>query len=149
VSVTATFLEGWDLVENDVQLRSVKRRETDVAAGVMRGWLEQADTSSIQIKRHFVGLLTFADDAGSEQAGFSYHVGNGVTLSFSRIGGLKYLCTRNTIKIDDLIIGEGWEMQTWERVSKFEMVEGSYYEEPIPEEGTAYDPITPPAPPEE
>ncbi len=145
MSVTATYLEGWQLVENDTQLRNQKRREVDVAAGIVRGWLEQADVSSLSIKAHFVGLLTFSSETGQEKATFSYHVGNGVVLSFSSTGGNKYLCTRDRLQIDDHIAGEGWEHQTWERVDKWEIVEGSYYEEPIPEEpGGAYDPLPPP-----
>jgi len=140
VSVEADILEGWQLVENDTQLRSQKRREVDVAAKLVMGWLEQADVSTLAIKRHFVGLTAFTTQVGSESASFSYHVGNGVTLSFSSTGGNKYLCTRDKVQIDDHVDGEGWEHQTWERVSKWEMVDGSYYEEALPAEGTAYDP---------
>ncbi len=144
MSVTATYLEGWQLVENDTQLRNQKRREVDVAAGVVRGWLEQADVSSLAIKRHFVGLTAFTTEVGDESASFAYHVGNDVTLTFSSTGGNKYLCTRDKVQIDDHIAGEGWEHQTWERVDKWRMVEDSYYEEAIPEEGDAYDPLPPP-----
>ena len=144
MGVTADFLEPWQLVENDVQLRTQKRREVDQAEGIVRGWLEQADVSSLQIKRHFVGMTAFSPDTGDEKATFVYHVGNGVELTFSRTGGLKYLCTRDRPVIEDHVDGEGWEYQTWERVSKWEMVAGSYYEEPIPDEGDAFDPIPPP-----
>jgi hypothetical protein len=144
VSVTAGILEDWQLVENDTQLRSQKRREVDVAARLVMGWLEQADVSSLSIKRHFVGLLSFDTEVGDEDGSFTYHVGNGVSLSFASTDGNKYLCTRDKVQIDDHIDGEGWEHQTWERVAKWEMVEGSYYEEALPEEGAAYDPIPPP-----
>jgi hypothetical protein len=143
VSVTATILEDWQLVENDTQLRSQKRREVDVENRIVMGWLEQADVSSLTIKRHFIGLLSFTTSVGDESASFTYHVGAGVYLIFTRVGGEKYLCTRDKPHIEDHIDGEGWETQVWERVAKWEMVEGSYYEEDLPEEGDAFDPIPP------
>lgn len=145
MSVTAAITDSWLLVQNDVQLRSQKRREVDIANKIVKGWLEQCDTSSLTIKRHFVGMTAFDSDTGTESASFSYDVGNGVTLTFSSTGGAKYLCTRDCPVIEDHIDGEGWETQTWERADKWKIVEGSYYEEPIPEEpGDAYDPVTPP-----
>jgi hypothetical protein len=143
MSVTASIIETWQLVENDTQLRSQKRRETDLDAGVVKGWLEQADVSSISIKRHFVGLSSFATEVGNEQGGFTYHVGNGNMHSFTSTSA-NYLCTRDKVQIDDHVDGEGWEHQTWEKISRWEMVEGSYYEEPLPDEGSAYDPPPPP-----
>lgn len=144
MSVTAAITEGWILVNNDVQLRSQKRREVDIANKLVKGWLEQSDTSSLTIKQHFVGLTAFAEQTGDESASFTYGVGNGVSLSFSSTGGAKYLCTRDSISIEDHIDGEGWETQTWERADKWKIVPGSYYEDPIPEEpGDAYDPVTP------
>lgn len=145
MSVEADITEGWQLVDNDTQLRTQKRRETDLAAGVVKGWLEQADVSSLSIKSHFVGLTGFTTEVGEESGTFTYHVGNGVELTFSSTSS-NYLCTRDKIQIDDHIDGEGWEHQTWEAISKWSVVAGSYYEEPIPEEGTAYDPPTPPGP---
>jgi hypothetical protein len=144
MSVTATILEDWQLEENDTQLRTQKRRETDLAAGLVKGWLEQADVSSLSIKRHFVGLTAFTTEVGDEQGSFTYHVGNGVNLTFASTSANRYLCTRDKIAIADHVIGEGWESQTWERVAKWAMVPGSYYEEAIPEEGEAYDDIEPP-----
>lgn len=143
MSVTATITEAWQLVENDTQLRTQKRRETDLAAGIVKGWLEQADVSSISIKGHFIGLLTFTTQVGGEQAGFTYHVGNGATHTFTSTGA-KYICTRDKLVIEDHVDGEGWEHQTWERLGKWEVVDGSYYETEIPAEGTAYDPPDPP-----
>lgn len=145
MALTATWLDGWQLVENDTQLRTQKRREVDLAASLIKGWLEQADVSSISIKRHFVGMTAFTTAVGDETASFSYHVGNGVSLSFGSTGGDKYLCTRDKAAIEDHIDGEGWQHQTWERVAKWEIVAGSYYEEALPATGTAYNPI--PAPP--
>jgi hypothetical protein len=143
MAVTATWIDAWQLVENDVQLRTRKHVETDAEAGVVRGWLEQSDESSISMKRHVVGLLSFTPETGEEKVGFSYHVGNGVTLSFSVSGAAgasnKYLCSRDKIAIEDHVDGEGWEHQTWQKISKWAMVEGSYYEEALPVEGTAYD----------
>lgn len=151
MSVSATWVEGWLLVENDVQLRTRKHVETDAAAGIVRGWLEQSDESSIQLKRHFVGLTAFDDETGDEKASFTYHVGNGNSLTFSRSGSAgasnKYLCTRDRIAIEDHIDGSGWEYQAWQKIGKWAMVEGSYYEETLPLEGGAYEDAAPPPEP--
>jgi len=147
VSVAATWSEGWQLVENDCQLRTQKRRETDLAAGVVKGWLEQADVSSLSIKAHFVGLSAFTNQTGDESGSFTYHVGNGVYITFASTSSNRYLCTRDKVQIDDHVDGEGWEHQTWEKVAKWEVVAGSYYEAAIPAEGDAYDDLTPPPPP--
>jgi hypothetical protein len=150
MAVTASWIDAWQLVENDVQLRTRKHVETDTANGIVRGWLEQSDDSSIQLKRHFVGVTSFTDETGNEKVSITYHVGNGVELGFSRVGmagaSNKYLCTRDRIVIEDHIDGNGWEYQTWQKIGKWEMVEGSYYEEPVPAEGSAYEDGTPPAP---
>jgi hypothetical protein len=148
MSVTATITEDWLLVEDDSQLRTQKRREVDMAAGLVKGWLEQADVSSLSIKCHFVGLTAFTKEVGTELSGLSYEIGAGVSLTFSTTGGAKYICTRDKVQIDDHIDGEGWEHQTWERVSKWEIVADSYYEEALPAEGTIYDQVPDPDPPE-
>jgi hypothetical protein len=147
MSVTAAITEAWQLVQNDVNLRTIKRREVDIEARLIRGWLDQSDTSVIEIKCHFIGLTAFTEQTGEEQSFFSYYVGGGVTLSFGSTAR-KYLCTRDSLRIDDYVCGEGWEFQTWECVSKFETVEGSYYEEEMPEEGDAFDPLPEPEPEE-
>jgi hypothetical protein len=136
-------------LENDVQLRTQKRVSTDVKARKSYGWLEESDTSSLQMKRHFVGLTAFTDETGVEDGVFTVDVGGGVSMVLSR-GNKRYICTRDRLVIDDHITGEGWEHQTWERVGKWEVVAGSYYEQTLPEEGEAYDDIPEPEPePEE
>jgi len=141
MSVTATILEGWQLSDKDSRLRTAKRRVTTTDKII--GWLEQTDESSLQIKRHFIGLLTESSSVGTEDASISCHVGNGYYKNFTVSASNKYLCTRDRVAVEDHVIGEGWEYQTWEIVAKWEMVPGSYYEEALPATGTAYDPAAP------
>ena len=141
MSVTATILEGWQLSDKDSRLRTAKRRV--IEADKIKGWLEQTDESSLQIKRHFIGLLTESSSVGTEDASISCHVGNGYYKNFNVSTSNKYLCTRDRVAIEDYVIGEGWEYQTWEVVAKWEIVEESYYEEALPATGTAYDPAAP------
>lgn len=148
MAVEASFIDDWLLVENDVQLRTRKRFETDTVNNIVRGWLEQADESLLQLKRHFVGLTSFSDEAGDEKVSFTYDIGNGTSMTFSRPGmagsSNKYICTRDKINIEDHVDGKGWEHQTWQKIGKYTMVTGSYYEEDLPETGTAYDDGTAP-----
>ena len=133
MSLTASILEPWLLVTNDVGLRSVKHVENDTEAKKVKGWLEQADHFVVTQKRHFVGLTHFDPDTGDEKSTFSWYVGNGSTLTFIRTlfkgPGNKYVCTKDRLEILDHVTGEGWETQVWEYQSKFEPVAGSYYEE--------------------
>jgi len=129
-SLTADIVDDWILVDNDVNLRTEKRVQNDIEARVSRGWLEQSDASVIHIKRQFVGLTAWTDATGEEQSGFSYYVGRR-TLSFSRTGGEKYLCTRDRLSIEDYVNGAGWQEQIWERHTDWDPVAGSYYEHPV------------------
>lgn len=133
MGLNATRMEPWLLVSNDVKLRQEKRVETDALERVTRGWLEQADHGVIQQRRHFVGLIGFDPDAGEERHSFSWYVGGGRTLGFSRMGraGTEYVCSSDRIEITDVVTGSGWQTQVWELVSKFDVVPGSYYEESI------------------
>jgi len=132
-ALTADIVDSWLLVENDVNLRTEKRVENDFEARVSRGWLEQSDASVVHIKRQFVGLLAWTDATGDETSGFTYYVGRR-SLSFSRTGGLEYLCTRDRIHIEDYVNGAGWQEQIWERHTEWEPVAGSYFENPVPDE---------------
>jgi len=132
-ALTADIVDSWLLVENDVNLRTEKRVENDFEARVSRGWLEQSDSSVVHIKRQFVGLLAWTDSTGDETSGFTYYVGRR-SLSFSRTGGLEYLCTRDRLMIEDYVNGAGWQEQIWERQTEWEPVEGSYFENPVPDE---------------
>ena len=143
MSVTATITEGLMLVDYDSRLRTVKRIVSEDTK--RKGWLEQCNESSLQVKRHFIGYTGFMDETGNEDASISCHVGNGVYKNFTVPTSNKYTCTRDRISISDHIMGEGWEFQTWEVIGKWEQVEGSYYEEDLPETGDAYDPLPPPA----
>lgn len=138
MSVTATITESWSLVDYDPRLRTVKRVVTEETK--IRGWLEQCDESALQIKRHFIGYTGYTSKLGYEDASISCHVGNGAMKNFTVSTSNKFICTRDRVEITDHIIGEGWNHQTWEVVSKRKVVEGSYYEEDLPEEGDAYDP---------
>lgn len=134
MSLTAIWIDSWELLENDVCLRSVKHIEHDTDAKVVKGWLEQADHFVVRQKRRFRGFSGHTPETGDEKNSFSWYVGGGETYGFSRsgrTGSEKYVCTRDRVVIEDIITGTGYQLQVWELQSKMEPVPGSYFEEAV------------------
>lgn len=133
MSVSARIVEPWELVRNTVQYQVRKHVEHDTDAGIVRGWLEESDVSVLEIRRKFVGLLAFFDQAGEERSSFQYVVGGGQMAGFSRIGraGEKYVCTGNVAEIEDYVTGTGVERQTWQINGKWKPKAGSRFEETV------------------
>lgn len=136
-SLTADTVEAWQLESNDVKLLTEKKSVVDLGRRVSMGWAEDSDLAIVVQKRHFVGLLSHVEAAGDTGSSFSWYVGGGHTLSWSKVSyngrGSAYVCTEDKIEIEDYINGSGWQRQVWQHLSQSERVAGSYWEEPIPE----------------
>jgi hypothetical protein len=125
-NLQAAQVEDWLLQQNNPRL--LKR---NVIVGTA-GWLEKAEHSVIRIKRHFIGMTLFREALGDTRSSFAYYVGPN-QHQWSRIGGnTAYECTQDDIQIDDYIVGEGWQFQTWEHLGDWEKVAGSDYTAPAP-----------------
>lgn len=136
MSVQAKIVEPWLLDDLDVRCRTIARVQTNIETKKNICWLEQVDHFILSMRRHFIGLNGFQDEAGNQSTGgFQLYVGNGKSYSFSRTSGKpgnpKWICTSNRLQITDHITGEGWEIQVWELQSAPQMVPGSYYEMPL------------------
>ncbi|NQT92550.1 MAG: hypothetical protein HQ559_07305 [Lentisphaerae bacterium] len=134
-SLAAGTIENWLLQANDVNLVTSKVTEKDVAGQKVRGWLEQSDHFVIEQKRRFVNLVEFTDSTGDTSTSFTWQVGPGNLIGFTRVGRIdaadQYVCTKDRIEIDDHITGSGWQMQIWELQSKTTPVAASYFEEAV------------------
>ena len=134
-ALSASMIESWLLVMNDVKLRNQKHVENDVEEKVVRGFIEEADHFVIVQRRHFVGLIHFEDATGDTSTSFRWYGGGGRTLGWSKVGRInpsdKYVCTNDKLEMEDYIIGSGWQEQVWELQSKWKPVAGSYYEEAV------------------
>ena len=141
MGLLAWRIEPWLLAINDVKLRTRSAREADVAAKLVYTWQEQADHFTIVQRRNFVRMSSFSDQTGDTTTSFSWYIGGGVTLTYTRAGRInpadQYVCTSDKVEIEDFVTGSGWQEQVWELQSKWTGVAGSYYEEAIDEEAPA------------
>lgn len=133
--LNALHVEPWMLVIDDGGLHTVKHVDNQTDAKRIVGWLEESEHSIIQIKRKFYGLQSYSKSLGDEKTSFAYDVGNGVTLSVAtavfKSDAVPFVCTKDSVKIENHITGSGLQHQTWERHSKMRQVPGSYYEEDV------------------
>ncbi len=137
MGIFADNVEAWLLVVNDVALLQQKHVENLTEEKKVVGWLEQADHAVITMRRHFVGLRAFEEETGTSRSQFTWYIGNKRFLTFTKISlqgrGNSYVCAKDRLYELDPITGSGWEEQTWECISKFVPVLGSYYEETVTE----------------
>jgi len=130
MGMQADIIEQWLLVDCDIKLRMVKRVKTFPEQMKTMGWTEKANGSVVTMKRHFVGLTVFSPETGAETTDWTWFMGRGRTLTFHSEGegGEKYLCTENKLTMEDRIIGDGWEFQTWEMYGPWTPIPGTYFE---------------------
>lgn len=127
----ARQIEPWYCDGNYTHLIQEKVTETDVATRTVRGWLQQAEHSTLILSRQFVGLRKHDSAVGETRANFVFRSGGGAQATFKHRADESYTCVDDDALPRDTITGEGVQVQRWEYISPFEPVPGSYFEETL------------------
>jgi hypothetical protein len=120
MSVTARRTEPWVLEDSDCMDVIVKRTENGTTT------LYASKHYIVQISRTLIGVVGFAEEAGSTRSLFTVYTGGGLTMGYYS-SGKQYRCTRDHIATVDLITGEAVQDQIWEYYSEPEEIEFSTF----------------------
>lgn len=116
MGLTAITIEDWEYIDFEPELRIEKETQSD---GTLKYY--KRVHYRFQRRRHFIGLINFAEDVGDISQTLSAYVGPAILWTY--VSGRKWLLTGDRPEVEDHLCGSGYHTQMWEHVTQREEID--------------------------